>query len=306
MINLLALTLSVTLMAGAVVNASFESAQDAQQRKRDEDSERKKAAELLLRASRIEIEFVGNRFFPSPILLEQMKLARDPEQPDRPALIPSWSLRRLEDDLERVRYFLGTQGFITAKSGEPKIEDLGDLVKVTVQIEEGLRYRIGNIGVKGVKLLTPEQIIEISGLRTGEIINANIISENLYKGITDIYSDQGYIQAHVGFIPNFRPTYPGASVGIVDITLDIDEGRAFFISSVKFDGLVKTDEQSLRDLLLLRGGDLFSRRMFIETLKRLNRLGLFEEVQEKDVIFRTSDKDSTVWLTIHVNELKRQ
>jgi hypothetical protein len=53
--------------------------------------------------------------------------------------------------------------------------------------------------------------------------------------------------------------------------------------------------------------DLFQKPLlFIETLKRLNQLGLFEEVQEKDVITRTNDKDRTVWLTIHVNELKRQ
>jgi outer membrane protein assembly factor BamA len=112
--------------------------------------------------------------------------------------------------------------------------------------------------------------------------------------------------ADVNFIPEFRPIYPGAPEGIVDVTHDIDEGSAFSISSIEFIGLAKTDEQSLRDLLLMRKGDLFSRRMFIETLKRLSQLGLFKEIQEKDVIFRTNDKDRTVDLNIQVNELKRR
>jgi hypothetical protein len=46
--------------------------------------------------------------------------------------------------------------------------------------------------------------------------------------------------------------------------------------------------------------------MFIETLKNLNQLGLFEEIREKDVIFRANDKDRTVELEVQVKELKRQ
>src|SRR5262249_13867523 len=122
MINLLALTLSVNLMTGAVIDAGFISAQDSRRRERDEDSGRKRASELLLKASRIEIEFIGGRFFPSSILLGQMRLTRDPEEPDH------------------------------KEPGAP------------------LSLRIGNISVKGAKLLTPERVIEISGLRTGEII----------------------------------------------------------------------------------------------------------------------------------------
>jgi len=41
-------------------------------------------------------------------------------------------------------------------------------------------------------------------------------------------------------------------------------------------------------------------------LKNLNQLGLFEEIRDRDVIFRTNDKDRTVELEIQVKELKRQ
>lgn len=306
MINLLALTLSGILMTGAFIDAGFESTQDAHQKERDEASERRKASGLLLNASSIEIEFVGNRFFSSSTLLEQMKRTRDCDLSDCPALCAPGSLELLMDDLERVRYFLGTVGFITAKVGKPKIEDLGEMLKVTVGIEEGLRYRIGKISVNGAKVFTSERIIEISGLRTGEFINARILSENVYKGIKNIYSDQGHIQADVDIIPDFRQVYPGAPEGIVDVKLDIDEGKAFFIEAIDFLGLAETNDQSLRDLLLIRKGDLFNRRMFVETLKSLNQLGLFEEILEKDVITKTNDKERQVSLTIQVKEIKRQ
>ncbi len=306
MINLLALMLSGVLTAGAVVATNLGPAQDVRQKERDESSEQRKATELLRRASRVEIEFVGNRFFLSPVLLEQMRLTRNPEQSDHPAHLTTDYYERLLDDIERVRFFLGMHGFITAKVGSRKVEDLGDRVKVTMQIEEGTRYRIGSVNVKGAKLLTPERIIEISGLRAGDIINAGIIQENVYKGIKDVYADQGYIQTDANFIPDFKQIYPGAAEGIVDITLEIEEGNVFFIRSIKFSGLVKTDEQSLRNLLSLREGDLFTRRILNETLKRLNQLGLFKEIREKDVITRTKDQDAQVDLTIQVEEINRQ
>jgi outer membrane protein insertion porin family len=303
MINLLALTLSGALMAGAVIGAGFEPAQNA---RHSGDSGRRKASELLLNASRIEIEFVGNRLFSSSTLLEQMRLTRNPEQSGHLALKAPGNLESLEADLERVRYFLGTHGFIAASISEPMIEDLGDFVKVSVKIDEGLRYRAGNIGVKGAKLLTPEQIIRISGLNTGEIVTATIIQKNVFKGIRDIYENQGYIQVNVSFITDYRPVYPGALEGIVDVTIEVEEGEVFFIRSVKFSGLVETDERPLQDLLLIREGDLFNRRMLNETLKRLNQLGLFEEILETDVTTVTTGKDTQVELRIHVKEIRRQ
>jgi outer membrane protein insertion porin family len=308
MIELLTLALSGILAAQAnlLCPSTINPQSFVEQQDQGRQTPLRRDTSLIEKPSWVEIEFIGARMFSSQQLLAQMQLPRDPAQPNRLVFQAPVDFERLLDDLERVRYFLGSCGFLEAKVGEPKIEDLGDRAKITVAIEERLRYRIGNISVKGANLLTPERIIEISGLRTGEFVNARIISENVYKGIKEVYEDQGYIRSDVNFIPDFRPIYPGAPEGIVDITLEIDEGSAFFISSVAFLGLVETDEQSLRDLLLIREGDLFSRRMFIETLKRLNQLGLFGEIQEKDVITRTNDKDRTVELMIQVKEIKRQ
>jgi outer membrane protein insertion porin family len=308
MIELLTLALSGILAAQANSLAPSVSNPQSSVERQDHDRQTQKRLDTTLveKASWVEIEFVGARMFSGQQLLAQMRHPRDPARPNHLALQAPVYFERLLDDLERVRYFLGSYGFLEAKIGEPKLEDLGDHVKVTVSIEEGTRYRIGSISVKGAKLLTPEQIIEISGLRTGEIINAGIVSENIYNVIKNIYSDHGYIQADVDFIPNFRQVYPGAPEGIVDVKLDIEEGKAFFIQAIDFLGLAETDEQSLRDLLLIREGDLFSRRMFVESLKSLNQRGLFEEVLEKHVITRTNDKDRQVSLTIQVKEIRRK
>src|SRR5436853_82765 len=92
------------------------------QEQQDSDAERKRLTELLEKAQYIEFHFVGNRIFPEQTLFDQMKLLPDPDrsgslrQPDGSAY---WD--KLQDDLERVRFFLGTQGYPQARTGEPRI-----------------------------------------------------------------------------------------------------------------------------------------------------------------------------------------
>jgi len=215
----------------------------------------------------------------------------------------------LSSYLERVRFFLGKKGYLLAKTGDPKIEKLGDnVIKATVPIEEGARYRIGQIMVRNANVLSFAEIVEISGLRQGDLINAADIQERIFKGISDQYADRGYIQASVDFIPDFKLAHPLASEGIVDVTLEIDEGRQFFVGYIDFDGelskKVKANKQTLLDCLLLKEGDVYSRQLMKETLNNLNRLGLFEEIREKDAITRMSDGDSLLQIKIQVREIK--
>ncbi len=213
----------------------------------------------------------------------------------------------LKEHLERVRFFLGKKGYLRARIGELKTEDLGEgVIKVIVPIEEGACYRIGRITVKGSQAITSTEIVEISGLRYGEPVNAATIQERIFKDIKDAYADKGHIQASVDFVPEFQLPYLTAPEGWVDVAIELDEGRLFTIESIGFVGLTKTDEWSLRDLLLIREDQPYSRQRLNETLKRLNQLGIFEEIKNKDVIVRTSDRGASVKLEFQIKELSPQ
>ncbi len=258
------------------------------------------------------VEFSGNRVFSSEELeaalftghkmlnLCQFKICKE-------LLFLPEGTENLKEHLERVRFFLGKKGYLQAKIGELKIEDLSEgVIKVLVPIEEGACYRIGQITVKGSQAITSTEIVETSGLRYGEPINAAAIQEKIFKGIKDSYADKGYIQASVDFVPEFLLPYPAAPEGVIDVIIEIDEGRLFSIESIGFLGLTKTDERSLRDLLLIREGQPYSRQKLNETLKMLNQLGIFEEIKDKDVIVRTSDRGALVKLGFQVRELAWQ
>jgi outer membrane protein insertion porin family len=228
---------------------------------------------------------------------------------------------KLLDDLERVRFFLGTKGYLQAKIGEPQVEDSGTVtsglplpipglrkkgpgLRITIPVEVGRRYKIAKVEEKGVTIFQPGIISAVSGLRVGEYVDAKKIQENVFKGIKDLYGTQGYIQADVNFIPSFKDT--SAEEGDVEITLEIEEGRQFSMRRLEFIGNTNTRDVVLRREVLLNEGDPYNKRYWDLSIIRLNQLGLFDEVKEKDAITRTDDRNQTVDIDLQVKEKGRQ
>src|SRR5215475_12783642 len=267
-----------------------------------------------------EIEFTGSRDgFSQRRLRGAMKLVKEAGLFSAFTSKDIYFKEKLQDDLERVRYFLGTKGYLQAKIGEPKIDEVGKVssglpipllrksgpgLKVSIPIEVGRRYKITNVEEKGVTIFQPGVITLVSGLRKGEYADAKKISENVYKGIKDLYGSQGYIQADVNPIPKFIDKTP--EEGEVEWTLDVEEGRQFTLRRLEFIGNTNTRDVVLRREVLMNEGDSYSKRNFDLSLLRLNQLGLFDEIKEKDAITRTNDRDQTVDIDLQVKEKGRQ
>ncbi len=226
---------------------------------------------------------------------------------------------KLMDDLERVRYFLGTKGYLQAKLGEPQVEEAGKVssglplplfrksgpgLKISIPIEVGWRYRISKVEEKGVALFQPGIVTAYSGMKVGDWVDSKKISENVYKGIKDLYGTQGFIQAEVNFIPKFIDKTP--EEGDVEITLELEEGRQFTLRRLEFIGNNNTRDVVMRREVLLNEGDAYNKRYWDLSMLRLNQLGLFDEIKEKDAITRTNDRDQTVDIDLQVKEKGRQ
>src|SRR5215831_3420582 len=267
-----------------------------------------------------EIQFVGARDgFSQGRLRGAMKLVKEA------GLFSNFSSKdiyfkdKLADDLERVRYFLGTKGYLQAKLGDPQVDEAGKVssglplpffrksgpgLKISVPIEVGRRYRISKVEEKGVALFQPGVVTAYSGMRVGDWVDSKKISENVYKGIKDLYGTQGFIQAEPNFIPNVIDKTP--EEGDVEITLEIEEGRQFTLRRLEFIGNNNTRDVVMRREVLLNEGDAYNKRSWDYSILRLNQLGLFDEIKEKDAITRTNDRDQTVDIDLQVKEKGRQ
>jgi outer membrane protein insertion porin family len=267
-----------------------------------------------------EIQFVGARDgFSQRRLRGAMKLVKEAGMFSNFSSKDIYFKDKLMDDLERVRYFLGTKGYLQAKLGEPQVEEAGKVssglplplfrksgpgLKISVPVEVGRRYRISKVEEKGVALFQPGIVTAYSGMRVGEWVDSKKISENVYKGIKDLYGTQGFIQAEVNFIPKFIDKTP--EEGDVEITLELEEGRQFTLRRLEFIGNNNTRDVVMRREVLLNEGDAYNKRSWDYSILRLNQLGLFDEIKEKDAITRTNDRDQTVDIDLQVKEKGRQ
>ena len=269
-----------------------------------------------------EIEFAGERAgFSQRRLRGAMKLVKEA------GLLATFTSKdiyfkeKLQDDLERVRFFLGQKGYLEAKLSEPRVEQAGTVtsglllpipglrkkgpgLKVVIPIEVGRRYKISKVEEKGVSIFQPGIVSAVSGLQVGDYVDAKKIQDNVYKGIKDLYGVQGYIQADVNFIPKFIPKTE--TEGDIEVTLELDEGRQFTMRRLEFIGNTSTRDSVLRREVLLNEGDPYNKRRWDYSILRLNQLGLFDEIKDKDAITRTNDRDQTVDIDLQVKERGRQ
>lgn len=267
-----------------------------------------------------EINFTGDRDgFSQRRLRGAMKLVKEA------GLISTFTSKdiyfkeKLQDDLERVRFFLGQKGYLQAKIGEPVIEKAGTVsgglplpllrksgpgLKVSIPVEVGRRYKITKVEEKGVTIFQAGLVKAVSGLKEGDWVDAKKIQENVFKGIKDAYGTQGYIQASVDFIPKFIDKT--AEEGEVEITLEVDEGRQFTLRRLEFIGNTNTRDVVLRREVIINEGDAYNKKWWDISILKLNQLGLFEEIKEKDAITRTNDRDQTVEIDLQVKERGRQ
>jgi outer membrane protein insertion porin family len=178
----------------------------------------------------------------------------------------------LAQDASKIGVFYQNNGFIEAKVAEPVVEQKEDELIITFVIEEGPRFRVGTVDVKGDLIESREQLIDRLKIRKEEFLNRQVLrADNLM--LTDLYAEKGYAFAEV------RPRVDKAQDSKrVDIILDIDQGPLVYFNRVEIQGNTRTRDNVIRRDLSVKEGGLFDSKAIRESTENLQRLGYFEEV----------------------------
>ena len=248
-----------------------------------------------VRLSISQIRFEGNRVFSSAQLTARIEeCLHDHDEASR----NGYDREIFEFCQHRLTHFVRSQGYLQAKLGEPKRTVSGNSLSLTIPIEEGILYRIGEIKIEGADGQALQQLLSGLGLRRGDIANGEKIGKWLYEDLKALYNERGFIQYTAELNPTFKNNSQTPREGIVDFDVTIDEGKRFRLSSIKFEG-ADLLEQELRELFLIREGDIFNSRLFEESIHKLNDTGLFYFVdKDKDSDFKTDDEVGTVAIVI--------
>ena len=247
---------------------------------------------------KVVVDFEGNKVFPTKQLVDLVNRCLE----TRSTWHTEYHAADLEYCLWKLNQFLASKGYLRGKFREPRREETENTLRVIVHIDEGALYRLGKVRIEGARLFAPAQILEMLTLKTGDTFDAGRLNEWLDNRVRKHYANYGYIQYSAEPEPDFH-LEAGAKEGIADLTVTVDEGQAFTIRSIRFEGNGNVSEDELLREMLVRRGQVFNKELFDESLKRISQRGPFEMVDvDKDVDYRWDSKNPQLDLAVHLRK----
>jgi outer membrane protein insertion porin family len=179
----------------------------------------------------------------------------------------------VRQDADRLAAFYANHGFIEAKVGEPDVKEDGENLIITFPIEEGPRYKVGEVDIEGDLIQDKEKLLTLLELRKEEFFSRKVLHDDVFK-LTDLYGEKGYAFAEID--PKIKKA--AGEEKKVDVTLVIDKGELVKISRVDVNGNTRTRDNVIRRDLAVEEGGTFNSKAVRESVQKLQRLGYFEDV----------------------------
>lgn len=202
----------------------------------------------------------------------------------------------VERDYELLKFLYLNEGYAQIKIDPPKTLVSPDKsgIEILFKIDEGPKFKIGEITFKGDLLKTPEEFLEIMESDEKEYFSQQVIMKDLSE-IQAIYGDEGYAYANI--VP--RPIM-NAKTEIMDLVFEIDKGEKVYIGEIKITGNTKTRDKVIRRELKLIEGELYNETSKRNSVANLNRLGFFKTVDLQPIT--ESGEANTMDLNVQVEE----
>lgn len=183
------------------------------------------------------------------------------------------TLEHIRSDLERQYVAQGRYG-ATIKT---EVQDLPrNRVKIKINVKEGKTSGITHINIVGNTVFDDETLLDQIQLHLPSLFSFytkdDKYSKEKLKGdletLESWYLDRGYLNfaiesTEVSISPDKRDVY---------ITINVNEGKKFTVSNVEVAGeLHDVPERSIRSLILVKPGQVFSRKMMTDSEDRIER-----------------------------------
>jgi outer membrane protein insertion porin family len=280
-----------------------------------------------------DVMFVGNRAFPDDTLAGVLKGTKPQSLLSLFSKRGVYSEAAFAEDAQRLEDYYRDHGYVTVRVGQPEVRVLDDatdggtrFVQLRIPVFEGRRYRVGTVTFEGQTLVKPEAMQAMFKLKTGTWYRQESVRDGLKKA-REIYGSIGHME-FTGFPELKRRDEPtsadardadaSATAGkpgiveeapaIVDVVLKLTEGPRYTINRIAFTGNTITRDEVIRRELMLYEGGVFNTEALKHSVKRLNQLGYFKQLEgsEKDLkVEKAKDLENTVDVTFALEEQNR-
>ncbi|HEY2930168.1 MAG TPA: outer membrane protein assembly factor BamA [Acidobacteriota bacterium] len=261
-----------------------------------------------------DISFEGNSVFTDDKLRDALKLTKER------SLMPifkgtdKYHEEKLEYDANvNMLDLYREKGYVNARIGKPTVEIKEGPRGVTpmfrktrqqfyirIPIQEGEQYKFSSFDIKGVQQFRKEDIVRFFGFKPGDLVNIKHWRKQ-EEELKKLYEARGFLDMES--VPEFDPD-PVKKTVTLNIT--INEGRAYVVNRIDFLGNTKTKDKVLRREMFLEEQQVFNGKLLELSVVRLNQLGFFQKIEEKDYEVKKDPAAGEVDLTVKVKEQSQQ
>ena len=213
--------------------------------------------------------------------------------------------QELDEYIETLTSFYFSKGFWNVRVQKIELPDKKEeKINLNIRIKEGKKHLLGAISFEGGTLIEEDKILEGSALKEGKPISPDDI-QDLQTKIKNLYREKSYLasKSKIHFIP--QKTFINRE--IIDLKIQISEGRLYQIKSIIIEGLEIMSPSFIKPFLDVRKGDLYSLDKVEESRKVLLSLGVFKSVtfSTKELPRSSTNKIQEVILYLTLKESNR-
>ena len=222
-----------------------------------------------------QINIVGNEAYSDEILLDEFELEDDP------GLFFGWfsadeySREALAGDLERLRSYYLDRGYVNFEitSSQVSISPDKSRIFITINVNEGNRYRVGDISFVGDLKVAEAEARELLQFESGDIFSrSDVVASS--EAMRSRLGAEGFAFAEVNGIPEVR-----SDGETVDLSFQVAPGRRAYVRRIQFVGNTTTKDEVLRREMIQMESAPASTEAISQSRQRLERLGFFKQVQ---------------------------
>ncbi len=261
-----------------------------------------------------EIRFVGDKVFDDGKLKDAMKLTKERGLITIFKGTDKYHRGKIEADIEmNLKSFYKEHGYMQVQVGEPvtrifegprgfipMFRKTKQQFLVEIPVDAGDQYHLGELTLKNCGIFNCEAMSRIFGLQKGDVVNFKRIKDGL-DDIKKLYGNYGYIDW--SYLPDQKFDQ---DTKVMDLTFDLQTGKQFIVDRINFEGNTKTRDKVLRREFVLEEGKVFSSQALDMSVLRLNQLGFFDKIEEKDYEVKPEEKTGLVDVTVKVKEKSQQ
>jgi len=190
----------------------------------------------------------------------------------------------LQQDASLLTSFYHNNGYVDAKVGSPEVAYEGDWIYITIKIDEGSRYKVGDVSVRGDLILPEEDLMGSLNIRKETYYSREVVRGDVLR-LTDIYSDEGYAYADIA--PLIEKNDQELLVSII---YEVNQGEQVRFEKINISGNTKTRDKVIRRQLTVVEDGLYSGQKLKRSITNLHRLDYFEDVKINTVKGSSEDK----------------